>query len=365
MTNYLIVQQLERIILQQIPLKRMMKKLTIEDVYVEDIVKGMAKRMNALYLEEHNVTKLTIPENLGAGFVKATQFASGLGIIEAAYNIKENLVIEMEKNKINPLKFVFNLGDVFSHKFNEKEDFEIIEKYSGAIIGSSLEKNHSFKIPKNKNIKIFSLELNRNLFEHKLKSFKFDLNDELNTLLRDVRATNPFFFKHLFGAEIFEIINKITTNKKGGFIGSLYKEGLTYSILSDTLETYLGDKQAETYHNLSAPDVDVVLGISAFIEKNLSELPTIEILAKNHLLSESKLQKIFKDYYNCSVHDFIKNKRLTVVREFLENTNLSVAEIAERVGILSNSYLSKIFKERYGVTPSIYRDSKLANVRFY
>ncbi|WP_299670423.1 helix-turn-helix transcriptional regulator [uncultured Polaribacter sp.] len=343
----------------------MTKKVTIEDLYVEDLVKGVAKKMNVLCLEEHNITKLTIPDDIGSGFLKATQFASGLGILETSYNFKEDFVIEMEKHKVNPLKFVFNLGDKFYHKFNQEATFEGIDKYSGAIIGSSIDKHHSFKIPKNKNIVIFSLELNRNLFEHKLKSFKFDLNDDLNTLLRDVKAINPFFFKYLFGAEIFELINKITTNKKKGFIGSLYKEGLTYSILSDTLETYLGEKHSEHLHNLSVEDVDTVLEISDFIEENLSELPTIDVIANNHLLSETKIQKIFKDYYNCSVHDFIRNKRLTEVRELLEKTNFSIGEIADKVGILSNSYLSKIFKERYGVSPSKYRGSRLSKVRFY
>lgn len=343
----------------------MTQKIVIEDLYVEDIVKGMAKNMNAIYIEEHNITRFAIPENDGNGYVTATQFASGLGIIDASYHLEEDLILKMEKNKINPLKFVFNLGDTFFHKFDKEGDFESVQKYSGAIIGSSMEHLHSFKIPKDKDIHIFSLELNRNLFEHKLASFKFDLSDDLSKLLRDVKAVNPFFYTYPFGAEDFEMIKKIINNTKQGFVGSLYKEGITYSILSKTLETYLGNTCEDCNDALSEKEIDTVLDVSNFIDDNLSNLPTIEEISSKNFISETKLQKLFQTYYNCSVHDFTRNKRLDKARVLLENSNSTIAEIADELGIRSNSYFSKIFKERYGVTPSNYRGSRLSKVRFY
>ena len=344
----------------------MSKKINVEDLYVEDIVKGFAKSINVLYFEENNITKVNFPEEFGAGFLKATQFASGLGVIEASYFLKKDLVVEMDKEKVNPLKFIFNLGDTFYHKFDEDAEFERIDKYSGAIIGSSIRNTTSFKIPKEKEIYIFSLELNRNLFEHKIKSFNFDLNDDLQTLLRDVRALNPFFFEYLFGAEVFEAIKKITTTDKKGFVGSLYKEGITYTILSDTLETYLGRNDHSKFSiTLSEEDISKVLSISGFIDKNLDSLPTIDNIAKDNLISESKIQKIFNSYYNCSVNDYIKNKRLTKAREMLETSDFSISEISQKIGVKSNSYFTKIFRERYGVNPSEYRNSRLKNIRFY
>ena len=344
----------------------MSKKINVEDLYVEDIVKGFAKKVNALYFEENNVTKVNFPEEFGAGFLKATQFASGLGVIEASYFLKNDLVVEMDKQKVNPLKFVFNLGEAFYHKFDKSSNFEKIDKFSGAIIGSSISNTHFFKIPKEKEIYIFSLELNRNLFEHKIKSFRFDLDDDLHTLLKDVRAENPFFFEYLFGSEVFEAIKKITISTKKGFVGSLYKEGITYTILSDTLETYLGRKEHTNFRvSLSQEETNKVLSISEFIDKNLDNLPTIDIIAKENLISESKIQKIFNNYYNCSVNDFIKNKRLTKARNLLEKSDFSISEISQKIGVKSNSYFTKIFRERYGVNPSEYKNSRLKNIRFY
>ena len=343
----------------------MSDSIKVQDLYVEDIVKSMAKNLVAPCHEEYNITKLTIPDNLGKGFIKATQFASGLGIIEAVYNLKEDLEVEMEKHKVNPLKFIFNLGDAFFHKFEKEGDYEGINKYSGAIMGSSIDHVHTFKIPKNKDIHTFSIELNRNLFEHKINTFKFQLDDDLNVLLRDVKSINPFLFTYPFNAEVYEVIQKIINSRKDGFIGSLYKEGLSFTILSDTLETYLGQNSDFHILNLSVEETDFVLKVSNYIEQNLSELPTIDIIASKNFVSESKIQKLFKIYYSCSVNDFIKNKRLTQARSKLEDTNLSIAEVADDVGISSKSYFSKIFKERYGVSPSDYRGSRLSKVRLF
>ncbi|WP_026776733.1 AraC family transcriptional regulator [Polaribacter sp. Hel_I_88] len=343
----------------------MSQKFAIEDHFVEDIVKEMAINLSADFKEEDNITSFKIPEINGVGEVLAVQFASGLGIMNSAYKLNEDLVLKMNKNRINPLKFVFNLGDTFYHNFGKEGDFESIPKYSGAIIGSSIDKTHSFKIPKDKNIHIFSLELNRNLFEHKLASFKFNLGDELSKLLRDVKAENPFFYTYPFGSEEFEMIHKILHNTKKGFIGSLYKEGVTYTILSNTLETYLGNTLDNDIDTLSEKDTDQVVIISKFIEDNLSDLPTIEEIANKNFLSESKLQKLFNIYYSCSVHDFTRNKRLDRARILLEDANYTIAEIADELGIRSNSYFSKIFKERYGVTPSKYKNSRLSEIRIY
>lgn len=337
----------------------------IDDLYVEDIVKGMSENMGATVLEKNNVTSFEIPKNKGKGFISATQFASGLGIIVSDYQLKETTIVKMEKDKINPLRFVFNLGDSIHHKFDDSDDYEEIKKFSGAIIGSSLQQVHSFKLTENKDIKLFSIELNRNLFNHKIRTFKFELSDDLKTLLNDVKAENPFFCPILFGSEDFEMIRKIIDNTREGFIGSLYKEGITYSILSNSLENYLGDKCDDSEGTLTDEEIDIILKVSNSIEENLGNLPTIDEIANHNFISESKLQKLFKNFYNCSVNDFTRKKRMQQARALLENTEKSISEIADELGIRSNSYFSKIFKERYGVTPSDYRGSRLSKIRMY
>lgn len=339
--------------------------IELEDIYVEDIVKGMANKMNTSFNEKGNTTSLKIPENIGIGSIEATQFASGLGFISAKYKFKEETVFEIEKDKINPLKFIFNLGEVFYHKFQKDKKYRKLEKYSSAIIGTSPENTHTFRVPNNKEIQIFSIELNRNLFEHKINDFNFELDKDLVVLLKDVESKKPFFYKCPFGAKELELIREVIKINEKGFIASLYKEGIVYNLLSIYLEKYIGDSCYKSKPKMKKTDIDTVLKVSNFIENNLNNLPTIEEIAYKHYISESKIQKLFKNYYKYSVHDFLSNKRLEQAKNLLENTDKSIAEIADDLGIKSKSYFSKIFKDRYGVTPSNYRGTRLAKIRFY
>ena len=87
----------------------MTKNVKVEDLYVEDIVKELARSLGVNFKEENNITHVDFPKNIGYGFIRATQFASGLGTIQASYFLKEDLVVDMDKTRVNPLKFVFNL----------------------------------------------------------------------------------------------------------------------------------------------------------------------------------------------------------------------------------------------------------------
>ena len=49
--------------------------------------------------------------------------------------------------------------------------------------------------------------------------------------------------------------------------------------------------------------------------------------------------------------------RMNLSKLMLADTELQVAEIAERVGYLEPNYFAKVFKKHTGVTPSQYRGS--------
>jgi AraC-like DNA-binding protein len=51
----------------------------------------------------------------------------------------------------------------------------------------------------------------------------------------------------------------------------------------------------------------------------------------------------------------MKDVRLSHVAYYLENTNYSLQQICNLVGLDNLSYLNKIFKQKYGITPIKYR----------
>jgi LacI family transcriptional regulator len=78
-------------------------------------------------------------------------------------------------------------------------------------------------------------------------------------------------------------------------------------------------------------------------------------------VSRSVLQRRFRSVLGRSIHDVIVDTRLKRAKELLAETDLPLAEVAERSGITPQPYLNVVFKAHMGETPLCYR-KRMANV---
>ena len=85
--------------------------------------------------------------------------------------------------------------------------------------------------------------------------------------------------------------------------------------------------------------------------KNISTTPTIHTLAHLCATNDSKLKKVFKKVYRITIHDYIKKLRLEEANILLKEQNLTIGEIAKKVGYKHQGYFSKLFFQSYGVYP--------------
>lgn len=72
-------------------------------------------------------------------------------------------------------------------------------------------------------------------------------------------------------------------------------------------------------------------------------------------LSKTHFHRIYKEFYGSSCKDDIICSRLEKVRWMLDNTTLTIVQIAEECGYSNNSHLIRQFTGRTGMTPSAYR----------
>lgn len=72
-------------------------------------------------------------------------------------------------------------------------------------------------------------------------------------------------------------------------------------------------------------------------------------------MSAVYLGQVFKAQEGTTVVDQINATRLAQARAYLEQQDLTVAEIMEKVGFGNESYFYRLFKRRYGATPKEYR----------
>ena len=79
--------------------------------------------------------------------------------------------------------------------------------------------------------------------------------------------------------------------------------------------------------------------------------PTIKILAHLCATNESKLKKVFKKVYKSTIYSYIQELRLKEANLLLREEQMSIGEIAKRVGYKHQGHFSTLFFETYGIYP--------------
>jgi two-component system response regulator YesN len=92
------------------------------------------------------------------------------------------------------------------------------------------------------------------------------------------------------------------------------------------------------------------------INKNLKKNWTVKDLAVSIDISETYLQKLFKDSTGMSPIKYLHHLRYEKSRDLLESRKfLRIQEICHEVGINDQTHFTRDFKKKYGKTPSRYR----------
>ena len=99
----------------------------------------------------------------------------------------------------------------------------------------------------------------------------------------------------------------------------------------------------------------MILELKNYIEQNIDKPITLDELAARVNFNKTYLVKRFKTLFEVSPIKFVLNMRIEKAKQMLISENLSIQEIAEKVGFNSLHYFSSVFKQIEGVAPTEYR----------
>ncbi|TLS48944.1 AraC family transcriptional regulator [Paenibacillus antri] len=100
----------------------------------------------------------------------------------------------------------------------------------------------------------------------------------------------------------------------------------------------------------------IVDAVKEIIEKNLTDITlSLQSIATSLKMSPAYVGRVFRQYENMSVGDYLTGYRLEKARELLSNSDYTVKEIADYLGFSNASYFITLFKKKYGTTPKDFR----------
>ena len=128
-----------------------------------------------------------------------------------------------------------------------------------------------------------------------------------------------------------------------------------YLMMASLLRYYCGSKDESdrmVYHNVLR-----LRPVIEYIAENYCEKIYIEKLSDMITVSPDYFTKMFKDSIGRTPIEYINGMRVNEAMRLLSETDMSMADIAERIGFCNPNYFHKIFKQYMNVSPLAYRKS--------
>ncbi|HDY83695.1 MAG TPA: helix-turn-helix domain-containing protein, partial [Halieaceae bacterium] len=98
-----------------------------------------------------------------------------------------------------------------------------------------------------------------------------------------------------------------------------------------------------------------ILTAQQWLERNFSGEVKLEVVAADIGMSPRNFSRRFKRATGDSPSHYLQRVRIEAAKELLRSTDLSVAEVAYRVGYADLSYFSRMFSRHEGCLPLSYR----------
>lgn len=182
------------------------------------------------------------------------------------------------------------------------------------------------------------------------------LSDFFRTILYGNAHANYLLFFTDNSEEIKSLIKQLFMNSAGNdCYANVCSISLVNLLFAMVLRGY--SKTIQFYDYQLGTDFSLVL---QYIQNNYLHL-TLKHLAEIFHYSESYLSVLIKRNTNHTFSELITRLRISDAVDYLLNTNLKVAEIAELCGYNSADHFSRTFRRAHGVYPVAYRAKNRRN----
>lgn len=316
---------------------------------------------------EKKALKFIISKNLDkANIIGET--STGREIVEKTKTLNPDIIImEMDMPGINGIevceiiknydkkKTIILMGveeeDSIIHKINKlKVDEYLLKPVRPKMIVDILKDYiNDTKVTTTKNIESLLLDNISNINYRKSKELLREIIDDF----RKVYDTYD-------SSEVIEFVKKLQNNMiRAGNIDYKVSSFNSYSIvkISKHLEKVLDEIFDEIMKENKLPQNSEIIIALNYIEKNFNEDVTLEDVANYVSLSSSYLSKLFKKETGINFSKYLTNRKIKEAKRMIQYEDMSVNDIAFKLGYNEPSYFCKVFKDQEGLTVSQYRDS--------
>ncbi len=154
---------------------------------------------------------------------------------------------------------------------------------------------------------------------------------------------------------ISEIMRRIILEYSQNEISGLLIAGLMLQLIDHLLEPPRGGGNSPAFHTKAIEQA------KEYIQFNCQENLSIPDIARQCNLSTSHFRKLFQEHYQQSPRDIYINAKIRLACDYLSYTQMTVSEIALKLGFSTIHNFSRSFRNVIGNSPIAYRSGQKAS----
>lgn len=168
-----------------------------------------------------------------------------------------------------------------------------------------------------------------------------------------------FVASHLLSADMARAALSLIQSPYSGALCRIQAESRALELLLLSIQALVDTeaKRDTPERNLSRREIERLNGVREILAGRFLDPPSIRELARHAGTNEAKLMNGFKQLFGQTVFDYAQRLRMEKAKSLLEETDLSITEIAFQVGYEYSSNFTTAFKRFFGVTPRTTREA--------
>ena len=150
------------------------------------------------------------------------------------------------------------------------------------------------------------------------------------------------------------LLTEIKDYRGEGIAAKLFYEGKVAEAVSMVVE-YQKKHPDKPVHKLSQQDIESIQTVASYLSDHYAFDIPLERLTQIACMGTTKLKSCFKKYYDCTITEYIQQRRMSQAEYLLAYTELTVGQVAQTVGYSTSSRFAELFRKSTGLLPLEYR----------
>lgn len=284
--------------------------------------------------------KIPIPEDLGKGYISRIELGGSMGMMIHDYELLTDINGQKSGEESKKDTIVFSFRNVPTPDKRAPST----NKTLPSVLVSSGDMEIDFSFVAHTQINAIVITVDKSLLLELIHN-----ND--TTLLHTIFSGNkPYLYEEFVSPGIQDVVAKIlNTDVNEDLLAFYYRVKVEELILLFFIDL-LKRKNLGNY-SLNSSDVKAIYRVRDKIITDLTTPPNLASLAAFSGMSESKLNRLFKQIFGNPIYNYHQKFRIHEAAKLLKTNQISVSEVGYQLGFTNLSHFSKLFHRYIGDKP--------------